>query len=89
MSKTSSIPYLLIGVGIGGALGLLLAPRSGAETQEWISGRVTEGLDDLNKKSGRLRDAAGAWKRRAQDKATEMTSMAQETLQAVQDDLAG
>jgi len=50
MSKSSSpISYLLIGIGIGGALGLLLAPHSGEETQDWITDRVSERVGDLKK----------------------------------------
>ena len=29
----------LIGVGVGAAVGLLMAPQSGKESQEWIAGR--------------------------------------------------
>lgn len=36
---------LLIGVGVGVALGILLAPKSGKDTRDQIVGTVKDGLD--------------------------------------------
>jgi gas vesicle protein len=36
---------LLIGVGVGVAIGMLLAPKSGKDTRDQIVGTVKEGLD--------------------------------------------
>jgi gas vesicle protein len=54
----SSFPYLLIGIGIGMAAGLLLAPRSGEEIREDIRRRTNEGVDYLNQQAEKLRDGA-------------------------------
>ena len=54
----SGFPYLLIGIGIGMAAGLLLAPRSGEEVREDIRRRTNEGMDYLNQQADKLRDGA-------------------------------
>jgi gas vesicle protein len=43
---------LLAGLGVGVGLGLLFAPRSGAETREWIEDTAGDGIKQL-RKSGR------------------------------------
>jgi ElaB/YqjD/DUF883 family membrane-anchored ribosome-binding protein len=48
-SRMNSAAALLIGVGVGVGVGMLLAPASGRETRENISGRVQEF-------GGRMRD---------------------------------
>jgi len=54
----SSFPYLLIGIGVGMAAALLLAPRSGEEMREDIRRRTNEGVDYLNQQADKLRDGA-------------------------------
>ena len=39
----------LIGVGVGAATALLLAPQSGEETRDWISDRARDGFDQTTK----------------------------------------
>jgi gas vesicle protein len=53
----SSFAYLLIGLAIGIAAGVLLAPRSGREIREDVRRRTSEGLDYLNQRTERLRDS--------------------------------
>jgi gas vesicle protein len=54
----SSIPYLLIGIGIGMIAGVLLAPRSGEEIRQDVRRRASEGLDYLNQQADKVRDGA-------------------------------
>jgi gas vesicle protein len=54
----SSFPYLLIGIGIGIAAGLMLAPRSGEEIRQDVRRRTNEGLDYLNQQAEKLREGA-------------------------------
>jgi gas vesicle protein len=51
----SSIPYLLIGIGIGMIAGVLLAPRSGEEIRQDVRRRANEGLDYLNQRADKVR----------------------------------
>ena len=44
----------LLGLGIGVALGLLIAPRSGAETREWLAETAEGSFKDLRRKGRRV-----------------------------------
>lgn len=46
------ITFLLLGVGIGAALALLFAPRSGERTREQISSTVAETLEQSERNLG-------------------------------------
>jgi gas vesicle protein len=56
--SSNSIPYLLIGIGIGMIAGVLLAPRSGEEIRQGVRRRANEGLDYLNQQADKVRDGA-------------------------------
>ena len=45
----STVAYLVAGLGIGAALSIFLAPRSGAETRQWIANKCLDGIDTANK----------------------------------------
>jgi len=45
----STLAYLLAGLGIGAAVSILLAPKSGAETRQWIANQCLDGIDTANK----------------------------------------
>lgn len=45
----SAVAYLVAGLGVGAALSIFLAPRSGAETRHWIAHKCLDGLDTANK----------------------------------------
>jgi gas vesicle protein len=47
---SSAIAYLVAGLGFGAAVSLLLAPKSGAETRQWIANKCLDGLDTTNNK---------------------------------------
>jgi gas vesicle protein len=40
----SNVAYLVAGLGIGAALGILFAPKSGEETREWIGTQCDKGV---------------------------------------------
>lgn len=54
----SNLPYFLLGVGVGAALGLLYAPNSGEETRRELRQRADEGRDYLKQRGGQLRGQA-------------------------------
>lgn len=48
-NRNSTIAYLVAGLGIGATLSIFLAPRSGAETRQWIANKCLDGIDTANK----------------------------------------
>lgn len=58
MDEDKRIPYFFLGVGIGVAIGILFAPKSGEETRELIRSKADESKDFLKRKSGDLREQA-------------------------------
>ncbi|MFN9893504.1 MAG: YtxH domain-containing protein [Acidobacteriota bacterium] len=58
MDEDKRIPYFFLGVGIGVAIGILFAPKSGEETRGLIRARADESKDFLKRKTGDLREQA-------------------------------
>jgi len=58
MDEDKSIPYFFLGVGIGVAIGILFAPKSGEETRGLIRAKADESKDFLKRKSEDLREQA-------------------------------
>jgi gas vesicle protein len=61
MSRTNwegTATGVVIGLGVGVALGMLLAPKSGQETRDQIAGTVREGLDNALAKGQDLANRA-------------------------------
>lgn len=52
----SKFPYFLLGLGVGAAVGVLYAPRSGEETREDLRTRANEGRDYVRRRAGESRD---------------------------------
>jgi gas vesicle protein len=57
----SKLTWLLVGIGIGAAAGLLLAPQSGEDTREWISVKYKDGIDTVNSKVRQTSEQVGDW----------------------------
>jgi gas vesicle protein len=49
-SNGAAFPFLVAGLGIGAALSVFLAPKSGAETRQWIVTKCLDGVDAANVK---------------------------------------
>jgi gas vesicle protein len=58
MADDSKIPYFFLGLGLGVAAGLLLAPQSGEETRTLLKNRADDGKDYLRRQGESLRDSA-------------------------------
>jgi len=49
--QNSGISYFIVGLGIGVAVGLLMAPRSGEETRQILRSKADEGTEFLRTKA--------------------------------------
>ena len=54
----SKLSYFAFGLGLGLAVGVLFAPKSGEETREYIRAKADEGRDFLKRRGDELRDKA-------------------------------
>jgi gas vesicle protein len=77
-SATTKLTYLLIGGGIGAALALLFAPKSGQELREDISVATKKGIEKGKETAGQLQEAAGDYYEVTREKASELYETAQE-----------
>jgi len=60
-SSLSAFSWLVAGIGIGAVAGILLAPRSGEDTREWISSRCKNGMAIVNSKVRQTTQQVGEW----------------------------
>jgi gas vesicle protein len=44
----STLACLIAGLGIGAAVAIFLAPKSGAQTRQWIANKCLDGVDTAN-----------------------------------------
>ena len=61
MDEDKKLSYFFLGVGIGVAVGLLFAPKSGEETRELIRSKAGEGKDYLKRRGEEARESATEW----------------------------
>jgi gas vesicle protein len=57
--ESSKFSYFAFGLGLGLAVGVLFAPKSGEETREYLRVKADEGKDYLRQRGEELRDQAG------------------------------
>ncbi len=58
MENDKRFSYFFLGLGIGVAVGILFAPKSGAETRELLKEKADEGKEYLKRRSQELRETA-------------------------------
>ncbi len=58
MEDRNNLPYFFLGIGVGLAVGLLFAPKSGEETRAALKGRADESRDYVKRKSSEARESA-------------------------------
>lgn len=58
MDEEKRLSYFFLGLGIGVAVGILFAPKSGEETRGLIRSKAGESKDYLRRRSEELRDSA-------------------------------
>ena len=58
MEDDNKFSYFFLGLGLGVAVGLLFAPKSGSETRDLLLTKADEGKEFLKRRSSELRDTA-------------------------------
>jgi gas vesicle protein len=58
MEDDSKLSYFFLGLGLGVAVGVLFAPKSGNETREFIRDKANEGVDYVKRRGEDLRETA-------------------------------
>lgn len=59
--NSSSFLWFLAGVGIGAAVGILYAPKTGDETRQRIREAAEEGRGTVRERARKAREQAGTW----------------------------
>jgi gas vesicle protein len=57
----NGLSSFLLGLGVGVGIGMLLAPKTGQETREFIKNKAGEGTDYLKQRSDDLKQTAAEW----------------------------
>jgi gas vesicle protein len=63
----NGLSSFLLGLGVGVAVGMLFAPKSGQETREIIKNKTGEGTDFLKQRSTEFRQNAAEWVDKGKD----------------------
>src|SRR5512142_783670 len=63
----NSFLWFLLGLGVGAAVGVLYAPRSGRETREAILKGAEEGTEKIKEKARQAREQASEWVEKGRD----------------------
>jgi gas vesicle protein len=58
MEDDNKLSYFFLGLGLGVAVGVLFAPKSGAETREFLRSKAEEGTDYVKEQAETLKETA-------------------------------
>lgn len=58
MDDDNKLSYFFLGIGLGVVAGVLFAPKSGAETRDFLASKANEGADLAKRRAEEVRDAA-------------------------------
>jgi len=81
MEDDNKISYFCLGLGLGVAVGILFAPKSGAETRQLLRSKAEEGADYVKRRGTELRETAAD----ALDKGKQTVSRHRDNLSAAVD----
>jgi len=78
--RTSTLGYLAAGLGIGAALSIFLAPKSGEETRKWIADKCLDAVDTANAKVRESRAHVRVIMDRGQEQVSEAVAAGREAI---------
>jgi gas vesicle protein len=59
--ERDGLSSFLLGLGVGIGIGLLIAPKSGQETREYLKAKTGEGAEYLKQRSAEFKQTAAEW----------------------------
>ena len=83
----TALAFLLIGVGIGAAAGLLLAPKTGDEMRESLRQGYNQAVDNLSELKDKASTAAGDVASEVKNRATKLADSAKQTYENAKQDV--
>jgi gas vesicle protein len=81
-SSGGGILWFLAGLGIGAALGVLYAPKSGKETRDDIARYAQEGTEQVKQRARQYRDQANQWVERGKDAVSQQKEQIRSAVEA-------
>jgi gas vesicle protein len=86
--QNSGITYFVVGLGIGVAVGLLMAPRSGEETRQFLRTKADEGTDYLRAKADEGKEFVRRRSTELRDSASDLIDRSKEAIARQKEQLA-
>ena len=86
--QNSGITYFVVGLGIGVAVGLLMAPRSGEETRQFLRAKADEGTDYLRTKADEGKEFVRRRGTELRDSASDLIDRSKEAIARQKEQLA-
>jgi gas vesicle protein len=81
MDDDSKLSFFFLGLGLGVAVGVLFAPKSGTETREFLMSKANEGADLAKRRAVELREQAADTFERGKAAASETIERGKSTVQ--------
>ena len=78
--RHSTFAYLVAGLGIGAALSVFLAPKSGEETRNWLANKCSTAVDNANEKVRQSRAQVREFIDRGQQKVSDAVAAGREAI---------
>ena len=86
--QSNGLSYFIVGLGVGVAVGLLLAPRSGGETRQLLREKADEGKDYLRTKADESREFVRRRGAELRESASDLIDRSKEAIARQKDQLA-
>jgi len=86
--QNNGITYFVVGLGIGVAVGMLLAPRSGEETRQLLREKADEGKDYLRTKADESKEFVRRRSTELRESASDLIDRSKDALARQKDQLA-